>query len=219
MLCILISNSFLRRVIGQFSWNPKILWRRCTIRKLLAVSVVCLVLACGFGMAQAAEVKIVLATGGTAGTYYPFGGAMAKIWNSKIPGMNVTAQTTGASGENVRLVNKKEAELALVQSDTLDFAFSAKEAFKEKLTNMMAVAVLSPNHPGVVRRPTARPRILQDSRHEGGSRAPGQRHGGQFPSACVRRLRHLQRMTSRRSFCPFRRVRKHSRTSTSMRSS
>lgn len=114
------------------------------MRKLLAVSVVCLVLACGFGMAQAAEVKMVLATGGTAGTYYPFGGAMAKIWNSKIPGMNVTAQTTGASGENVRLVNKKEAELALVQSDTLDFAFSAKEAFKEKLTSMMAVAVLYP---------------------------------------------------------------------------
>jgi len=30
-------------------------------------------------------------------TYYPFGGAMAKIWNSKIKDMNVTAQTSGAS--------------------------------------------------------------------------------------------------------------------------
>ena len=34
--------------------------------------------------------------------------------------MNVTAQTSGASGENIRLINKKEVELALVQSDTLD---------------------------------------------------------------------------------------------------
>jgi TRAP transporter TAXI family solute receptor len=93
---------------------------------------------------QAEEVKLILATGGTAGTYYPFGGAMAKIWNSKIAGMNVTAQATGASAENVRLVNKKEAELALVQSDTLDFAFNAKEAFKEPLTGMKAVAVLYP---------------------------------------------------------------------------
>lgn len=114
------------------------------MRKLLAVSLLCLFVVGGLTMVQAAEVKMVLATGGTAGTYYPFGGAMAKIWNSKIPEMNVTAQTTGASAENVRLVNKKEAELALVQSDTLDFAFSAKEAFKEKLTNMMAVAVLYP---------------------------------------------------------------------------
>jgi TRAP transporter TAXI family solute receptor len=88
--------------------------------------------------------NLVLATGGTDGTYYPLGGAMAKIWNSKIKDMNVTAQTTGASAENVRLINKKEVELALVQSDTLDFAFNAKEAFKEPLKGMNAIAVLYP---------------------------------------------------------------------------
>ncbi|MBI5896918.1 MAG: TAXI family TRAP transporter solute-binding subunit [Desulfobacterales bacterium] len=96
------------------------------------------------GPAQAADTQLILATGGTAGTYYPFGGALGRIWNTKIPGMNVTAQTTGASAENVRLINKKEVELALVQSDTLDFAYNAKEAFKEKLTGMQAVAVLDP---------------------------------------------------------------------------
>jgi hypothetical protein len=69
---------------------------------------------------------------------------MAKIWNSKIKDMNVTAQTSGASAENVRLINKKEVELALVQSDTLDFAFNATEAFKEPLKGMSAIAVLYP---------------------------------------------------------------------------
>lgn len=100
----------------------------------------------GFVTASLAQqsVKLVLATGGTAGTYYPFGGAMSKIWNDKIPGMNVTAQATGASAENCRLVNKKEAELALVQSDTIDFAYNGKEAFKEKLPNLRAIAVLYP---------------------------------------------------------------------------
>ena len=101
-----------------------------------------------FLMGAAASVyaadNLVLATGGTAGTYYPFGGAMAKIWNSKVKDMNVTAQTTGASAENVRLINKKEVELALVQSDTLDFAFNAKEAFKEPLKGMSTIAVLYP---------------------------------------------------------------------------
>jgi hypothetical protein len=58
--------------------------------------------------------------------------------------MNVTAQTSGASAENVRLVNKKEVELALVQSDTLDFAFNATEAFKEPLKAMSTIAVLYP---------------------------------------------------------------------------
>jgi uncharacterized protein len=98
----------------------------------------------GLASAASAATNMVLATGGTAGTYYPFGGAMAKIWNSKVPGMNVTAQATGASAENVRLVNQKEAELAIVQSDTIDFAFNGKESFKSPMTNMKALAVLYP---------------------------------------------------------------------------
>ncbi|MCU0589278.1 MAG: TAXI family TRAP transporter solute-binding subunit [Syntrophobacteraceae bacterium] len=114
------------------------------MKKCLALAVLCL-LVVGFAtVAPAQETKLVLATGGTAGTYYPFGGAMARIWNTKVPSMNVTVQATGASAENVRLVNKKEAELAIVQSDTVDFAFSAKEAFKEKLENLRAIAVLYP---------------------------------------------------------------------------
>ncbi len=112
------------------------------------------------GLAQ--QAKLILATGGTAGTYYPFGGAMAKIWNSKIPEVNVTAQATGASVENVRLVEKKEAELALVQSDTIDFAFNAKEAFKEKLTHMRAIAVLYPEIIQIVARGDGNIRTFAD---------------------------------------------------------
>jgi hypothetical protein len=112
------------------------------MKRFAAIGVLCFFLI-GAVAVQAAD-NLVLATGGTAGTYYPFGGAMAKIWNSKIKDMNVTAQTSGASGENVRLINKKEVELALVQSDTLDFAFNAKEAFKEPLKGMSAIAVLYP---------------------------------------------------------------------------
>jgi TRAP transporter TAXI family solute receptor len=113
--------------------------------KKRVVILTCCVLVVGLvSMATAQEAKLILATGGTAGTYYPFGGGMAKIWNSKIPGVNVTAQATGASAENVRLINKGEVELALVQSDTIDFAYHAKEAFKEPLTKMAAIAVLYP---------------------------------------------------------------------------
>jgi hypothetical protein len=113
------------------------------MKRLFGVVVAVLFVAGAAASVQAAD-NLVLATGGTAGTYYPFGGAMAKIWNSKIKDMNVTAQTSGASGENVRLINKKEVELALVQSDTLDFAFNAKEAFKEPLKGMSVIATLYP---------------------------------------------------------------------------
>jgi hypothetical protein len=113
------------------------------MKRVFGVCVAVLFLMGAVATVYAAD-NLVLATGGTAGTYYPFGGAMAKIWNSKIKDMNVTAQTSGASGENVRLINKKEVELALVQSDTLDFAFNATEAFKEPLKAMNAIAVLYP---------------------------------------------------------------------------
>ena len=113
------------------------------MKRVFGVCVAVLFLMGAVASSYAAD-NLVLATGGTAGTYYPFGGAMAKIWNSKIKNMNVTAQTSGASAENVRLVNKKEVELALVQSDTLDFAFNAKEAFKEPLKAMSTIAVLYP---------------------------------------------------------------------------
>jgi hypothetical protein len=113
------------------------------MKRLFGVCMVVVFLIGAVASVQAAD-NLVLATGGTAGTYYPFGGAMAKIWNSKIKDMNVTAQTSGASGENVRLINKKEVELALVQSDTLDFAFNAKEAFKEPLKGMSVIATLYP---------------------------------------------------------------------------
>src|SRR4030043_637773 len=117
--------------------------------------VILLTLMLGIGLASTASaqgLKLILATGGTAGTYYPYGGAMSKIWNSKIPGMNVTAQATGASVENVRLMNKDEVELALVQSDTIDFAFNAREAFKEKFTKMAVVATLYPELVHIVTR-------------------------------------------------------------------
>jgi TRAP transporter TAXI family solute receptor len=114
------------------------------MKKAVVVLALCVALIGLASVVMAGEVKLILATGGTAGTYYPYGGAMSKIWNSKISGMNVTAQATGASVENVRLMNKDEVELALVQSDTIDFAFKAQETFKEKLTKMAGVAVLYP---------------------------------------------------------------------------
>ena len=133
-------------------------------KALMILLIACFMVAGLATAAVAADVKMVLATGGTAGTYYPFGGGMAKIWNSKIPGMNVTAQATGASVENVRLVNRGEAELAIVQSDTIDFAFNAKEAFKEKLTKMAVLAVLYPEVIQVVVRGTARSTVSMISK-------------------------------------------------------
>jgi len=91
------------------------------------------------------KTNLILATGGTSGTYYPFGGSMAQIFNSKIPNMNVTAQATGASVENLKLISQKEAELAIVQNDMTDYAYNGTEAFKDsKVENVRVIANLYP---------------------------------------------------------------------------
>jgi TRAP transporter TAXI family solute receptor len=113
------------------------------MRRLFSVCVAVMFVIGAVASVQAAD-NLVLATGGTAGTYYPFGGAMSKIWNSKIKDMNVTAQTSGASGENIRLINKKEVELALVQSDSIDQAWKGADPFKEPLKGMSVIATLYP---------------------------------------------------------------------------
>lgn len=92
-----------------------------------------------------AKKDYILATGGTSGTYYPFGGAIANIWNTKISNMNVTAQATGASAENLRLINKGEAEYAIVQNDVMDYAYHGTDLFAgEKLTNLATIGTMYP---------------------------------------------------------------------------
>ncbi|RXT02801.1 TAXI family TRAP transporter solute-binding subunit [Ammoniphilus sp. CFH 90114] len=88
--------------------------------------------------------QLIIATGGTAGTYYPLGGGMATIWQEKIPGLNVTAQSTGGSVENLKLINKGEVDLALVQNDIASFAMDGTEVFTEKFDKFKAVASLYP---------------------------------------------------------------------------
>lgn len=86
-----------------------------------------------------------LATGGTSGTYYAFGGVLANLWNTKIENMNVTAQATGASAENLRLINKASVEYAIVQNDVMDYAYNGTDMFEgNKLPNIASIGTLYP---------------------------------------------------------------------------
>ena len=97
------------------------------------------------GCSKASNKNYILATGGTSGTYYPFGGAIANVWNTKIDNMNVTAQATGASAENLRLIDRGEAEFAIVQNDVMDYAYNGTDLFDgEKLTNIMTIGTMYP---------------------------------------------------------------------------
>jgi len=90
--------------------------------------------------------SISLATGGTGGVYFPLGGAMAEAWSSEIDGLTVTAESTGASVVNVRLVQSGESEMAMVQNDIANYAYNSDEMFDgdDALDNNMGMAMLYP---------------------------------------------------------------------------
>lgn len=114
-------------------------------KKISILLVLILLLTIGVTACSTPATNLILATGGTTGTYYPFGGAMAQIFNTKIENMNVTAQATGASVENCKLLGKNEAELAILQNDMLDYAFNGTEAFAgAKIENLRGIAKLYP---------------------------------------------------------------------------
>lgn len=71
-----------------------------------------------------------IGTGGTAGTYFPLGGAFAEIWNNNIKGINATAQSTGASVANINLLIDGEVEVVIVQNDTAYYAFNGEQMFE-----------------------------------------------------------------------------------------
>lgn len=98
------------------------------------------------GQQQAETVFINIGTGGTAGTYYPLGGAMAEILKANIPGVNATAESTGASSANINMLNQGEIELALVQNDVSYYADLGIELFEEqgKIEGLRAIATLYP---------------------------------------------------------------------------
>ena len=85
-----------------------------------------------FAGCKKAEYNLTFATGGTSGTYYPYGMVLAKTFNSKIPNLYVTVQTSGATTENIKLVSEKKADLAIVQNDVLSYAYDGVRSFKDK---------------------------------------------------------------------------------------
>lgn len=86
-----------------------------------------------------------IATGGTSGTYFPLGGALADILNKNLPGVNASAQSTGASVANVNLLNQGKVEIAFIQNDIAYYAANGTEMFKDKkVAGLQGLATLYP---------------------------------------------------------------------------
>ena len=123
-------------------------------RMLALVGVVALAAGCGGeGSGSGAEGggggRLSIATGGTSGVYFVYGGGLAKVISSNMDGYKATAETTSASVDNLILIKDGGSDIAFTLADTALDAVEGREAFKEPIP-MRVLAQIYDNYTQVV---------------------------------------------------------------------
>ena len=94
--------------------------------------------------------NISIATGGTGGVYYPMGGGLAAVLSRHVPGMQATAEVTGGSVDNLKLIDSGKPYVGFSMADAAQDAAKGEDKFKGHKVNLRTLAVLYPNRMHVV---------------------------------------------------------------------
>src|SRR5436190_18038738 len=102
------------------------------------------------GAVSAQQRTISIGTGGTGGVYYPLGGGLANLLSKNLPGYQATAEVTGGSVDNLKLIGSGQSELAFSMADAALDAFKGEDKFKGGKVAVRTLMVLYPNRMHVV---------------------------------------------------------------------
>lgn len=103
----------------------------------------------GSGSNLSASASLKMATGGTTGTYYAFGGIVAGALEGNIDGLTCTVHDSGASKSNVFELIDGDADLAFVQNDVTYYAITGTDLFADQGAQS-GFSVLAGMYPEVV---------------------------------------------------------------------
>ena len=94
---------------------------------------------------KAELLRFSLATGGTAGTYYPIGSGIASIISDHETGIDITVESTGASVANLKMLKAEEIDLMMGASNTQWGAYNGQPPFDDgAVKNVRGIASLYP---------------------------------------------------------------------------
>lgn len=95
--------------------------------------------------------RLVIGTGGTGGVFFPYGGGLARIFTEKLENAEATAEVTGGSVDNMKLIQVGDADLGLSTVDSAYDALLGEGAYKDTgAVEACALAVLYPSFVHVV---------------------------------------------------------------------
>jgi TRAP transporter TAXI family solute receptor len=99
-----------------------------------------------FARRHGGTTRLSIATGNTGGVYYPYGGGLARIISHSLPRVDVTAEVTAASVDNLKLIQQGKADIAFTFGDTLDDALRGRAAFTRSPVRARTLANLYPSY-------------------------------------------------------------------------
>src|SRR5690348_10900383 len=121
------------------------------LRKMsIAASAAVLCAALASGVVYAQQRAISIGTGGTGGVYYPLGGGLANVLSKNLPGLQATAEVTGGSVDNLKLIGAGKSEIGFTMADAALDALKGEDKFKSGKLPLQALLVVYPNRMHVV---------------------------------------------------------------------
>ena len=108
------------------------------IAMALCLMMVFALCACGNG---GEKTSLVFTTGSETGTYFAVGGDISQLASTK-DGLSITAIAGKGSQANIEALAAGTAQLGLVQSDVMSYAYSGTKTFTEKVEGFSTVAAL-----------------------------------------------------------------------------
>jgi TRAP transporter TAXI family solute receptor len=136
--------------------------------------------------ASAATRYIVIGTGGTGGVFYPYGGGLAQLLSKKLPDTQATAEVTGGSVDNVKLLGAGNAEIGLSTIDSAYDGFKGEGAYKD--VGPQPIATLAVLYPSVLHVVAAKSSGISKIADIKGKRASVGSAGSSTESICDRVL-------------------------------
>src|SRR5215204_795062 len=122
-----------------------------TMKKTIAVLAMTISACLAFaGAAHAQQKTMAIGTGGTGGVYYPLGGAVANVLSKALPNVQATAEVTGGSIDNLKLIGAGQSEMAFTMADAALDALQGNDKFKNNKVALQTLLVVYPNRMHVV---------------------------------------------------------------------
>jgi len=105
-----------------------------------------------------------IASGWVTGAYYPFAGAVSRVaWKHlQEKNIKITAESSGASVANAKLIGKSDTDFALLQNDIASYAHYGKLMFDKPIKNLLGMMTLYPETIQIVARKEANIKTVAD---------------------------------------------------------